>query len=395
MTRRDFDVPKRISRRRRSLATGAAAGLVVLAVPAGAALGLPGSSTPRPTPTNSAPGGPKWQSQQNPEARRAAGPGRAYIALAGGYTVSTVDVTDHAILADNIRTDAARGVVATPDGSKLYVANTGQYDVLVVDPLSGGQRPIHVGPYPQDVAISPDGGKVYATVTGGDSGRGGSDVVAVIDTRTGTVTRRIHVGTAPRQAVFSRDGARAYVTYDGGVAIIDARQDRVIRSIHDPGGTQGVAVDPGGRTLYVTNPIAGEVTVIDTASGKVKAKIHAGDQPWAVDVTPDGSKAYVAEMNDNVVAEIDTATRKVVRTIGVGTLPEAVAITPDGSEAWVGNGHSGSVSVISTVTGAVIATIVGGTGAEPLDAAPVGIAFAKAPDLLRSGRERPGSPGRS
>ena len=371
-------MPKNISRRRLLLA-GGVAGLVVIAVPAGSALGLPGQG-PRPRPGNTAPGGAKWNApREQSQARRATGPYLAYVALAGGYSVSTVDVAAHRIVANNIETDAAQGVAATPDGTKLYVADTGQYDVLVVDPASGSERSVHVGPYPRDVAVSPDGTKVYVTVTGGDTGRGGADTVAVIDTRTDTVVRSVRVGTAPRQVVFAADGARAYVTYDAGVAVLDARNDRVIRRIRDAAGPQGIAVDRAGRTLYVTNPRAGTVSVLDAASGRERARIRVGDEPWGVEVTPDGTKAYVSRMNDNVVAVVDTATRKVRRTVAVGKLPSTVAITPDGSEAWVGNVFSGSVSVISTASDAVIATIAGGAGTKPLDAAPLGIAFAKAP----------------
>lgn len=366
------------SQRRILLAAVCAVGLVV---PGGAELGPTGSAAPRtrPVPTNSAPGGPRWLPRTDPEARRATGGPLAYVALAGGYNVATVDVVSRTVVARGISTDAAQGVAATPDGKKLYIANTGQYDVLVVDAVSHASRRIRVGPFPQDVAVSPDGHKVYATVTGGDTGRGGSDTVAVIDTETDKVVRQIRVGASPRQVVFDRDGAHAYVTSADGVAVIDGRRDRVVRSVRDRSGLQGVAVDPAGRTVYVTSPSTGRLSMIDAATGKVTAWLPAGDHPWAVDVTPDGSAVYVAQMNDNAVAVIDAASRTVRRVIGVGKLPQSVAVTPDGSEVWVGNGLSGNVSVIGVSAGAVIATVSGGTGTKPLDAAPLAIAFAISP----------------
>jgi YVTN family beta-propeller protein len=375
-------VSKLLSRWRLSLAACGTAGLVAVAVPV--ALGHTGSPGPRPAPVNSAPGGPKWTQRprsQPPrsQARRATGDYRAYIALAGGYGVATVDVATRTFVGKGIATDAGQGVAVTPDGKKLYIANTGQYEVLVADPVTGTTRPVRVGPYPRDVAVSPDGGKVYAAVTGGDTGAGGSAVVAVIDTATDQVIRYIPVGTAPRQVVFSADGARAYVTHDRGVSVIDVAGDRVVRSIRDRGGPQGIAVGQG--SLYVAEPRAGRVSVLDAVSGKVQGRIPLPDQPWAVDLTPDGRRAYVTEINGNVVAVIDTATRKVTGRIVVGKLPESVAVTPDGSEAWVGNGFSGSVSVIDVASGAVVATVVGGTGTKPINASPLGIAFGRTPDL--------------
>ncbi|MEV5708018.1 YncE family protein [Actinoallomurus sp. NPDC052274] len=366
---------KRISRRRLLLTAGGVAGLVILAVPAGSAAQGP---RPRPSPSNSAPGESRWEAPgEQPQARRAAGPYVAYVALAGGYTVAAIDVATHRIVANSIPTDAAQGVAVTPDGAKLYVADTGQFDVLVVDPATGAGRRLRVGPFPRSVAISPDGTKVYAAVTGGDTGKGGSDTVAVINARSDTVARSVRVGTAPRQVVFAADGARAYVTYDSGVAVLDARKDRVVRVIRDPAGPQGVAVDPAGRTLYVTEPRANTVAVLDAASGRVRGRIAVGDQPWGVAVTPNGAKAYVSRMNADAVAVIDTATRRIRRTVTAGRNPGTVAITPDGTEAWVGNVTSGNVSVISTASDSVIASISGSPGGRPLHAAPLGIAFAR------------------
>lgn len=363
-----------------SLVTAVAAVLTALAVPVGAVPGAAGQGT-GPYPVNTAPGVPKWVPGPGPrpDERRANGDRLAYVALAGDYRVRTVDVATREIVGTDIVTDAAQGVAVTPDGAKVYVANTGRYEVLVADAAGGTPRAVHVGPHPQDVMGSPDGRKVYATVTGGATGAGGSDLVAVIDTATDQLVRNIHVGTAPRQVVFTRDGARAYVTDDDGVAVIDVAADRVVRSIHVETPPQGIAVDPAGHTLYVTEPRADVVSVIDAATGRVRGRIRAGHQPWAVAVTPDGATAYVTEMNDGAIAVVDAANRTITGTIEVGKLPEAVAVTPDGEEAWVGNGLSGSVSVIDTDTDEVVATIAGGTGTKPIDAAPLGIAFGPAP----------------
>jgi YVTN family beta-propeller protein len=89
---------------------------------------------------------------------------------------------------------------------------------------------IGVGPYPQDVAVSPDGSLVYATVTGGDTGPGGSDVVAVIGTATNSVTGDITVGTGPRQVVFSPDGDFAYVTTENAIDVIGTATSSVVRT---------------------------------------------------------------------------------------------------------------------------------------------------------------------
>ncbi len=172
----------------------------------------------------------------------------------------------------------------------MAVAETGQYYVLAVNAATKAQTKIEVGAYPQDVTVSPDGKLAYATVTGGDTGPGGSDVLAAIDTATNTVTSDIKVGTAPRQVVFSPDGAFAYVTTETGVYVIDTATSSVARVISDPQGPQGIAVSPDGKTLYVTNPNAGTLWEISAATGAVLGRTNAGTEPYAVTVTPTGPR---------------------------------------------------------------------------------------------------------
>ena len=307
----------------------------------------------------------------------------AYVAAAGGDAVLRVDVSTDTIL-NTYSADTAEGAAATPDNSQAFIAETGQYDVIPVNVATGKEgTPIEVGAYPQDVAVSPDGSTVYATLTGGDTGPGGSNQVAVISTATNSVTGDITVGTGPRQVAFSPDGTRAYVTTESGVDVIDTAAGRVIASIDVPTGAQGLAVSPDGSKVYVTSPATGQLLVISAASDRVIADIPAGAEPYAVAVTPDGSTAYVADMNSDSVMAISTATDRTAATIAVGELPGSIAVTPDGSQVWVGNILNGDISVISPATNTVAGTISGAPGVPPesegntstLDGAPLGITF--------------------
>ncbi len=378
---------RRFSRRTARLSWIAAAALVVLAVPA-AAVGIAGGfSSGHSTKVASAPGDhargdafgfhPALADQALPATT---GDYDAYVAAAGGDEVLQLDVSTDTIV-NAFSADTAEGVAVTPDNSQVFIAETGQYDVIPVTVASGKEgTPIEVGAYPQDVAVSPDGSTVYATLTGGDTGPGGSNQVAVISTATDTVTGDITVGTGPRQVAFSPDGTRAYVTTERGVSVIDTASSSVIATIDIPSGAQGLAVSPDGSTVYATSPQTGRLAVIDTANDRVIADIPAGAEPYAVAVTPDGGTAYVADMNSDSVEAIDTATDKTVATIPVGELPGSIAITPDGSQVWVGNILNGDITVISPATNTVAGTISGAPGVPlgstaTLDGAPLGIAF--------------------
>lgn len=298
--------------------------------------------------------------------------------------------------------DSPSGIAATPDGSQVFVADEGKSNVVAIDTatntpteieLGGGPPPgttttprpanaLSSGAFPEDVAVSPDGSIVYATVTGPpDTGLGGSHLLAVISTATDKVTGTINVDDAPRQVVFSPDGSRAYVTTAQDIDVVDTAAGKLIASIpdHSPGGPQDLAISPDGTTLYVTNPVPQTLTEISTATDRVTATIPAGDEPYAVAVSPDSKSVYVTDMNSDSVRVVSAATNQTITNIPVQGLPASIAFTPDGSQLWVGNTLQGNISVIDPTTNTVTRTVTAGVPTqESIDGAPIGFAFVPA-----------------
>jgi YVTN family beta-propeller protein len=301
-----------------------------------------------------------------------------YVALASNGEIAKIDVGTDTILSLIPGIDTTEGVAVTPDGTQVFGAETGQYDVVAYNTVTAKSTAIDVGAYPQDVAMSPDGSTVYATVTGGDTGPGGAAPVAAISTATDAVTGDIQAGPAPRQVVFSADGTRAYVTTERGITVINTATNSVVRRIQGVIDPQGIAVSLGGQRLYVTSPAANTLTILNAATGKVTGKVRVGAEPYAVALAPDGSRAYVTDMNADAVSVVDTATGHVTATIAVGRLPGSIAVAPDDSQVWVGNILDGNITVINPATGTVAGTISGGTGTATLDGQPLGIAFVPA-----------------
>ena len=204
--------------------------------------------------------------------------------------------------------DTPEGVAVTPDDSQVFIAETGQYDVIAdVHSRPRHETPIEVGAYPQDVAASPDGARVYATLTGGDTGPGGSDQVAVINAATDAVTGDITVGTAPRQVAFSPDGTRAYVTTENGVdVIVTPPPPRVIRSYPEGAGA-GSRGQPEWRDGVRDQPDAARCGRINAASGRSSRACQAGRAVLGHRHAL-GSTLYVADMNSDSVDVISAAT---------------------------------------------------------------------------------------
>jgi len=255
----------------------------------------------------------------------------AFVAAAAGLVVGVNTATGQIFAEFSI--DSPQGITATPDGSQLYVAQTGKYSVVVINLRTGAEQEITVGPFPQDVAATPDGTAVWATVTGGNTGPGGSDKVAVVSTATNTVTGYLTVGTNPRQVTFSPDGNLAYITTASSVDAVSTTSGLVVHRIPAPDGPQDLALSPDGGTLYVTNPVPGTLWVINTASRKVTANLFLGEQPYSVAVTPDGKTVYVTQMSANTVLALDAATLKRWRRSRSAACPAWSRSRPTGHRA--------------------------------------------------------------
>ena len=137
-----------------------------------------------------------------------------------------------------------------------------------------------IGIAPRGVVVTPDGSKVYIT-------NAGSASVSVIDTATNTVTATIPVGFAPNGVAVSPHGRRIYVVSDllpGAVWVIDTTMDTVIATIPVGDGPFGVAVTPDGSKIFVANEFSSSVSVIDAATSAATATISVGGDPIAFGV---------------------------------------------------------------------------------------------------------------
>jgi hypothetical protein len=153
----DNGTPKRWSRRRTFIVTGTvAAGVAAGAL--GTAMALTGTPVAKPPAASAASAGHASRAVISQAALTAisktAGTDPsyyAYLAAAGGDEVVEVNVAAASIVG-TVSADTVEGVAAAPDGSEIYLAETGQYYVLAVNPVTKASKQIEVGPYPQDIA---------------------------------------------------------------------------------------------------------------------------------------------------------------------------------------------------------------------------------------------------
>ena len=157
-----------------------------------------------------------------------------------------------------------------------------------------GQAPSNGDRYPSpvDLAVSPDGRRLYVVCEG-------TDELVVADLAKQSAIGRVPVGHGPRGIVLSSDGQRIYVTnsWADSVTEIDAASLRVTRTLPTGFEPTGVTLDARGQALYVANRISNDVSIIDLRTGTEIKRLAAGR--GASYVAANGSRVYVTHIYPN------------------------------------------------------------------------------------------------
>jgi len=275
------------------------------------------------------------------------------------------------------------GVVTSPDGRRVFVANRGSGTVSMINintrsVLSTTKLFSPGGALAGGVAISPDGRRVYADYYDTVSGAKG---VAVLHGTTSALLRNIQLAAAqpvpapanPGGVAVSPDNTFVVVanSVDGGSFYgVDTASGQPVASVADGAGSvpTGAAMSPDARSAYLLFSGTNVMKVLDIASRSVTATIPLSMAPTSLAVSPDGQRAYVTSAALNTVTVIDTAANLVSATWSGFAAPAGIAVSPDGARVYVANRSGNSVSVVRTVDGVTDATVATAGG-------PVGIAL--------------------
>jgi YVTN family beta-propeller protein len=223
------------------------------------------------------------------------------------------------------------GLAFSPDGTKLYVTNTGLFEYSTVpgydedDKLNTGLRFPPFG-YPSKAArkgVTVEGKRIPAL--GNENSVRGSSLwtYSVSDRKHPSVTAKLRLGATIQEnggRVVGGAAPTGVVAADDAVYVALAHEDEVVK----------VSTD-GSRLLSRRN-----------LSPFADSRFHRRpDQPLR-GVVPSGmalreNRLYVAESGINAVGVLDLATLQVIEQIPVGWNPSALAFSPDGEILYVVN----------------------------------------------------------
>ena len=281
---------------------------------------------------------------------------RQHVPLPSDKASASADQTEsaHILEPDKDGQLSYTGLVFSPDGTRLYLANVnGSIKVFTVDrdgtvkglssfPLPAARAKGRKAEIPAGLAVAADGRRLYVVLNL-------TNHLAELDAASGQVLRRWQVGVAPFDVVLV--GRKAYVSNWGG-----RRPDA--GSVTGPAGHgTRVRVDP---VRHIANE--GSVSVIDLADRQgeatdllPKAEILTGLHACALAVSPDRRQVVVANAGSDTLTVIDTRSDRIVETLWTrqgpadlfGAGPNALAFDRPGSTLFVCNGSQNAVAVIN------------------------------------------------
>ena len=197
---------------------------------------------------------------------------------------------------------------------------------------------------PAALVATPDGTRLFIACATANE-------VAVFDVASGAITKQIAVPHTPSGLGLSADGARLYVTCaapQSSVRVLDTGSGKTLAALPSGHSAMAPVLSPDGKTLFVCNRFNNDISLIDLETGKEQCRIPVQREPVAADISRDGRFLLVAnhlhtgpadaERVAAVVSVIDTAARKVVKELslpdGSGVLND-LRVSPDGKYAVV------------------------------------------------------------
>jgi YVTN family beta-propeller protein len=240
----------------------------------------------------------------------------------GAPSVEILDAATDSVL-QRFGGNGVAAPVYSPDGSALYTATLGSIlkytvgaDGTVTDPTSPTTIPLPGGSFPYGLAVSSDGTKLYAALSG-------TNKLGVIDTTTNTLTAQIRVGNAPQDVVIVGD--EAFVSNRGG------RPAKAGDTTNNSDGTPIVSSPVTGAST------TGTISVVNLGTNAVTGTINVGLQPTSM--TLHDGDLFVTNTNSDTVSIIDAASQKVTQTFNVEPLPGSTIGASPNSVAFPDPNH--------------------------------------------------------
>ena len=121
------------------------------------------------------------------------------------------------------------------------------------------------------------------------------------------------------------------------------------------GGWDYLVSDDSAHRLYITHN--SRVEVVDTTTGKSIGAITGLKSTHGVALNPDGKTGYVSDGAGNAIVVFNRADFSIQATVAAGTNPDGIAFEQATKTVWAFNGRSTDVSIMDASSMKVVATV--------------------------------------
>jgi len=307
----------------------------------------------------------------HPRALALAPDGRLWVTNTDTASLSIIDTTTLAVAATVPLPRGSRpfGIAFDPNGSAAYIALEGSGRLLKLNPATGAEVASQdVGLHARHVSVSADGGRIYvsrfitppvpgeSTASPDTTGRGGEIVVLSAAALAIERTLLLQHGNAQDSPTSAR-GLPNYlgpvtISPDGLSAWVPSKQDNIKRgTLRD-----GLALNHDQTIRAIASRVD-----LTTQQEDTTARIDFDDagMPSAAAYDRWGSHLYVALESTRAVAIVDPYRNEEIARFEVGRAPQGLTVSPDGLTLYVQNFMDRNVSAFD------VSAVINGTSLSP------------------------------
>jgi YVTN family beta-propeller protein len=262
----------------------------------------------------------------------------------------SLSVIDSGTYKEVSRTHIGRGphhLIQSPDGHTLIIAMSGSNELVLIDRTTGVEKQRVTASDPYQIGFSPDGKWFVAASLR-------LDHIDIYDGQSFQLVHRLAAATMPSHIAFSRDSSTVFVTLQGTGSLIslDLASGRINWTQPVGPTPAGIITRPGG-TLLVGVMGSDYIAEIDPTTGNVIRKITTGNGAHNFLASPDGKTLYVTNRVAGTISVLDADTLDIKSTLQAPGGPDDMALSPDGQELWVTGRWHAWVDVIELASGAL------------------------------------------
>jgi YVTN family beta-propeller protein len=279
-----------------------------------------------------------------------AGAARATTAVVLDSDDDSLSIIDSGTYKEVSRTHIGRGphhLIQSPDGRTLIIAMSGSNELVLIDRATGVEKQRVTASDPYQIGFSPDAKWFVAASIR-------LDHIDIYDGQTLQLVHRLPAATMPSHIAFSHDSGTVFVTLQGTGKLIsiDLASGKVNWTQPVGPTPAGIIMRPGG-TLLVGDMGSDYIAEVDPTDGNVIRKITTGNGAHNFLASPDGKTLYVTNRVAGTISVLDADTLEVKNTLQAPGGPDDMALSPDGQELWVTGRWHAWVDVIELASGAL------------------------------------------